>query len=200
MQSMTDAPEARSESLIYEYRPRMIGAGYAFQLGPHSLEWDLAGHRGSAAYPMIARIRLGYRPSNFGNRRYIAEIWPRNGARIDIASASTKSVVSMEDQMPAYRAFISELHRRIVSAGGDCRFEAGFAAWRWWPMLAIAGSTAVGLVYVAGQTILRGDLGAAAMIGAFILLFAWQIAPLVLRNKPRVYDPRDIPADVLPRS
>ncbi|MEX2127776.1 MAG: hypothetical protein WD871_05980 [Xanthobacteraceae bacterium] len=196
---MNDALDTESEGLVYQYRPRMIGSGYAFRLGPHSLEWDLAGSRGSVAYPMIARVRLGYRPSNFGTRRFIAEIWPRNGARVEVASASYKSVVAMEDQAPAYNAFIRELHRRIAEARGNCRFDAGFAAWRWWPMLAVGAVTTAGLVYVAIRALASGDLSATLLIIGFMAVFAWQIGPLITRNRPRFYDPRHIPEDVLPK-
>ena len=193
---MNDAPE--SEGLVYQYRPRMVGSELAFRLGEQSLEWSVAGSRGSVTYPMIARVRLGYRPSNLGNRRFIAEIWPLNGPRLEVASASYRSLVAMDDQGPAYNAFVGELHRRIAEAGGDCRFEAGFAAWRWWPMVVVGIVTAAGLLYVAIQTLLRDDLGAGVLIAAFIALFAWQMGPLIVRNRPRDYEPNHIPADVLP--
>lgn len=184
----------------YQYRPRMIGADSAFHLGSHSLEWNVAGHRGSAAYPMIARVRLGFRPTNLGNRRFITEIWPRNGGRVEIASSSYRSLVAMDDQGPAYNQFITELHRRVANSGGGCSFEAGFPAWRWWPMAAVGVATGIALVYVALRTFASGDLTAALVIAAFIGLFGWQMVPLILRNRPRTYDPRHIPEDVLPRA
>lgn len=195
---VSDTGESEGEGIVYGYRPRMIGSGYAFRLGEHSLEWNMSGYPGQVPYPMIATVRLGFRPSNFGNRRFIAEIWPRKGAKIEIASASYKSMVSMEDQGPAYRAFLGELHRRIAASGSDCRFEAGFAAWRWWPMVAVASATAVALVYVAVTTLANGDLGAVLLIVGFMGLFAWQMWPLISRNRPVRYDPRRIPAQVLP--
>jgi hypothetical protein len=147
---------------------------------------------------MIAMIRLGFRPSNFGGRRFVAEIWPRSGAKIEIASSSFKSMVAMEDQGPEFRAFIGELHRRVAAAGGGCRFEAGFAAWRWWPMFAVTVAAAAVLVYVAAMTIASGDRGTTLLIAGFIVLFAWQMWPLVSRNRPERYDPASIPERVLP--
>jgi hypothetical protein len=158
----------------------------------------MSGLPGQVAYPMIGMVRLGFRPSNFGNRRFTAEIWPSKGAKIEIASASYKSMVSMEDLGPEYRAFITELHRRIANSGGNCRFEAGFAAWRWWPMVAVAVATAIALVYVGGTTLLRGDFGAGLLVGGFMGLFAWQMWPLISRNRPMRYDPRNIPEHILP--
>lgn len=195
---MTDVTGKQAEEFVYSYRPRAVGAAFAFHLGEHSLEWNMGGAVGHAAYPMIYRVRIGYRPSNLGNRRFIAEIWSRNGPRVEISSASYRSVVMMDDQGKDFRAFIGELHRRIAASGGNCRFEAGFAAWRWWPMMAVAAVTSVALVYVAANTFLNGDFTAGLLIAGFMALFGWQMWPLVMRNRPREYDPNDIPVDVLP--
>jgi hypothetical protein len=186
------------EGLVYSYRPRMVGAGSSYRLGPHSLEWNLGGYPGQVSYPMIDMIRLGYRPSNFGNRRFVAEIWSRKRPKLEIASSSFKSMVSMEDQGAAYRVFIQELHRRVAESGGNCRFEAGFAAWRWWPMVAISIATAGALAYVFVTTLGSGDLGTSALVVGFAGLFVWQMWPLIFRNRPEPYDPRNIPDRVMP--
>lgn len=195
---VTDTAGDEGQGLEYAYRPRMIGSGFFFRLGEHSLEWNLGGYAGQTPYPMIAMVRLGFRPSNFGGRRFIAEIWPQKGARIEIASSSYKSVVAMEDQGPDYRAFVTELHRRIAASGAKCRFEAGFAAWRWWPMIAVTAATAIALVYVLANTLGTGNSGATLLIIAFMALFGWQMWPLVSRNRPERYEPDKIPGRVLP--
>jgi hypothetical protein len=183
--------------MTYSYRPRLVGAGQEFRLGEHSLEWNVSGMKGQTAYPMFTMVRIGYRPSNLGSSRYIAEIWSRNGAKIEIASASYRSVVATEDQSPAFNVFMRELHKRIAASGANCRFEAGFAPWRWWPMAAIGVATALALVFVGIHTMLNGDATSGAIVIGFIVLFAWQLVPLILRNRPRPYDPRNIPDDVL---
>lgn len=195
---MSDISGEGADGLSYAYRPRMIGSGNSFRLGAHSLEWNMGGYPGQMAYPMISTIRLSYRPSNLGSPRFIAEIWPRSGAKIEIASASYKSPVAMEDQGPAYRTFIFQLHKRVAASGGECRFEAGFSAWRWWPMVAISAVAAGGLFFVAIQTIRNGDLATMALVAGFVLLFAWQMWPLVTRNQPVRYNPNNIPPRVLP--
>jgi hypothetical protein len=195
---LSETGEIEGEGIVYSYRPRMIGSGFSFRLGSHSLEWNMSGLPGQVPYPMIRMVRLGFRPSNFGNRRFIAEIWPQKGAKLEIASASYKSMVSMEDQGPAFRAFIGELHRRIVASGGNCRFEAGFAAWRWWPLVLVSLATALALVYVGVTTFASGDMGASFLVVGFMGLFAWQMWPLIWRNRPTTYDPSHIPEQVLP--
>jgi hypothetical protein len=67
-------------------------------------------------------------------------------------------------------------------------------------MTAVGVVAAVALTYVAIRALLSGELGPGALIVAFIVLFLWQMLPLILRNRPRQYDPRHIPDEVLPRS
>jgi hypothetical protein len=187
-----------AEASAYQFRPRMLGSDHSFRLGPDSLEWSVAGHSGRTAYPMITHVRLGYRPSNLGSRRFTTEIWSRNAPRIEIASASNRSLVAMEDHGAAYKAFIRDLHLRIARSGANCRFEAGFAQWRWWPMVAIGAATLLGMGFVAIRAIASGDLRTTALILGLVGLLAWQMLPLVVRNRPRRYDPRQIPDEVLP--
>ena len=62
----------------------------------------------------------------------------------------------------------------------------------------IAVAVALLVVYIAVQG-LRGEhyalTGVIALIGAW---FLWQIWNIVTRNRPRRYDPHNLPADVLP--
>ena len=191
MAEITEAP-------VYQFRPRMLGSDHSFRLGADSLEWTVGNHSGRTAYPMITCLRLGYRPSNLGSKRFTTEIWSRNTPRLEIASTSTRSLVASEDHGAAYRSFIRDLHLRIANSGGECRFEAGFAPWRWWPMVAIGIATMLGMGFVALRAIMSADFRATAILIALVGLLAWQMLPLVVRNRPRRYDPRHIPDDVLP--
>ena len=196
---MDDSTETLDDAPVYAFKPRMLAAEHAFRLGPDSLEWFVGGRPGRVAYPMIARIRLGFRLTNFMGRRYTAEIFPRTGARMDISSYSARGIVDNANQGAAYRAFISELHRRIAKAHGDCRFEAGMAAWRFWPSVAVTLAMAAGLVYVVGRGMFGDQIVTGLVVFAAGLLFLWQMGKTVLANWPRSYSPEAIPKDVLPK-
>ena len=198
MPVVSQADESGAEEFVYGYRPRAVGAVCAFRLGEHSLDWNLGGTSGSTPYPMMTMVRIGYRPSNFGTRRFIAEIWSQKGPKLEIASASYRSLVALDDQGPAFTHFMRELHARIAASGGNCRFEAGFAPWRWWPMAAVGVATGALLIYVAFNTLVGGDMSAGLLIAGFMFLFAWQMWPLIARNRPQRYDPRHIPEQVIP--
>jgi hypothetical protein len=177
-----------------------MGAIFAFRLANEGLDYEMGPRSGRVAYPMIARVRLGFRATNMLGRRYIAEIFPRIGGKMEIASASARSILDQTDQGSEFRAFITDLHRRIARSGAECRFEAGMAAWRWWPSVIVTLGMIVGLLIVVARGLLAQQFGAALIILAVGILFLWQMGSLLLANRPRVYSPDAIPADVLPKS
>ena len=63
-----------ADEITYRYRPRMVGAEYAFRLEPDALAWDIGRRSGRILYRDIARFRLGCRPANLAGSRFIAEI------------------------------------------------------------------------------------------------------------------------------
>jgi hypothetical protein len=192
------APDPAPGGLTYRYRPRMMGADFAFHLEPDALAWDIGRRDGRLAYRDIARLRLGYRPANLGGHRFTAEIWSRQGAKLDIASISRRSLFDYQNLAPQYRAFIVELARRIAASGAACRCDAGFPPWRWWPAFFVAAATLVAAVYVSLRVLIAGDFTAGAVLAFLGLVFLWQIGSMIVRNRPRVFDPNSIPADVLP--
>lgn len=202
----TPAPPPRSDrpidstagEMIYRYRPRMVGAEFSFRLEPDALAWKLGRRNGRLAYRDIARLRLGYRPANLAGSRFIAEIWSRAGAKLQIASVSQRSLFDFQNLAPQYRAFVVELGRRIAASGGGCRCDAGFPPWRWWPALFVAAATLAAAVYVSLYALIAGDVAAGAIVAAFGLFFLWQIGAMIVRNRPRVFDPDSTPGDVLP--
>jgi hypothetical protein len=187
-----------ADEMTYRYRPRMMGAEFVFRLEPDALAWDLGRRNGRIAYRDIARLRLGYRPANLAGSRFIAEIWSRAGAKLEIASITQRSLFDFQNLAAEYRAFVVELARRIAVSGVTCRFDAGFPPWRWWPALFVAALTLAAALYVALLTLIAGEVTAGAVIALFALVFLWQIGSMIVRNRPRIYDPNFVPGDVLP--
>ncbi|MDO8533781.1 MAG: hypothetical protein Q7S17_03450 [Xanthobacteraceae bacterium] len=183
---------------VYRFRRRMIGAEIELSLAPGVLVWR--GGSREVAMPLsgIKRVRLGLRPSGLMSRRCIAEVWPATGGRIEISSTTMRGLLDVQDNGPAYRAFVVELHRRIAAAHADCRFEAGFPPWRWWPAAAIGALTLAGCIYVTIYALLAGHFGAGLALAGFTALFVWQSGVVVVRNRPRRYSPDAIPRDLLP--
>lgn len=187
------------EAFTYAYKPRLMGPAYEFALSENSLDWTIGPRSGRVGYPMIRHIRLGFKPTNMANSRFMAEIWPLNAPKLLIYSVSARSLIDMGDQGEEYARFVRELHRRVEAAKGDCTYEAGFPAWRWWPSVLVAVLTLFAIAYIIVQGLAAGHYLVSAVIVFVGAWFLWQIWNIVTRNRPRIYRPDAIPDDVLPK-
>jgi hypothetical protein len=190
--------DSASEELVYAYKPRLMGPAFEYRLARDGLDWQIGPRSGRVSYPMIRHVRLGYKPTNLATSRYIAEIWPANAPKLSLASTSARSLVDSSEHRDEYRHFIEELHRRIAAARGECTFDAGFPAWRWWPAAVIGLATAMAVIYIVVQGVRGGQALVAGLIALVSVWFLWQIWNIVIRNRPRTYTPDAIPQDVLP--
>lgn len=187
-----------SEIFTYAYKPRLMGPAYEFALSKDTLDWTIGPRSGRVSYPMIRHIRLGYKPTNMASARFMAEIWPLNAPKLMLQSVSARSLIDMGDQGSEYTKFLRELHRRVEASKGECTYEAGFPAWRWWPSVVVGVLTLLALLYIVVQGVSSGQYWIAGIIAFVGAWFLWQIWNIVARNRPRTYSPGNIPSDVLP--
>src|SRR5437762_4104986 len=100
--------QARQQTLtadqpIYSYKPSLLGAPWEFSLTSAGLVWNAGGHSGRVPYRDVRMVRLLFRPTTMQPHRFVTEIWPQDGPKLTIASASWKSVVEQERQDAADR-------------------------------------------------------------------------------------------------
>src|SRR5882724_9656870 len=102
------ASDPASGELTYRYRPRMMGGDFVFRLEPDAMAWELGRRNGRLAYRDIARLRLGYRPANLAGSRFIAEIWSRQGMKLEIASVTQRSLFDYQNLAAEHRVYVVE--------------------------------------------------------------------------------------------
>jgi hypothetical protein len=122
----------------------------------------------------------------------------RDGCAITVTDTGTDGRLD-ESRMPVYRDFVRALHARLAKAPeGTIAFRAGVSEGRHLGMriiLVIAALFFVGLPLVLLLWIrdwkIIGALGAGAM-------FVWPFYNVVKNNRPRRYDPRNPPPELMP--
>jgi hypothetical protein len=197
---VSETPAEETIVTRYAFRPKLVGGDVMCSLGEHSALFMVGFRETRVAYPMIARVRLSYRPSNMSMKRYLMEIWPRGGIRVDVASVSFLPSLEVRDHAKEYRRFVIELHRKIAQARGDCVFEAGFPAWRWWPLAAVGVAAAIAGAIIMFLALTGGQWLASLVIAGVGGFFLWQVWAMVMRNRPATYTPDAIPEYVLPKA
>jgi hypothetical protein len=191
---MTDAaPEVH-----YDYKPTLLGAPWEFRLGADALEWQWGRRSGRVPYDRIARIRLSFRPVTMQTHRFLAEIWPADGPKLQIASTSWRSIVEQERKDAAYAAFLTELHRRIAATGGRTTFTAGSPPIIYWPGLVIFVAVSLALAALSVRGVQDQAWAGAAVVGGLLALFLWQVGGLFRRNRPGTYRADALPPNLIP--
>ncbi len=183
---------------IYRYRPRVMSNERVIRLVESAIEWEEGPRSSQIRYADILHVRLGYRPGNLANNRFIAEIWAKDGTKLEIASISARTMFDSQNLGSQFRIFIAELHRRIAKVSTSCRFEGGLPSWRWWPAVFVAVVTIAAAFYLISRALFMGELIFTALLICLSAFLMWQMGGIVLRNRPREYSPLAIPAILLP--
>jgi len=197
MTSVSPSPPAGEP--VYTYRPSLLGAPWTFRLAPAGLSYEAGRKSGLVAYRDIHRLRLSFRPISMQTQRYQTEIWAEGAPKLVIISSSWKSMVEQERLDKSYAAFVTELHRRIVAAGGAVRFEQGGHPLTYWPGVAIFAAMAFGLAFLIVRALQSDAIAGAVFIAAFLGLLLWHGGNYFRRNKPGIYAPDALPELLVPK-
>ena len=185
--------------LSYSFKASSFGAPWEFELRPEGLKWFVGRQTGLVGYDKIRRVRLSYRPVTMQSYRFQTEIWSHELPKIRIASTSWRGIVEQTRQDDAYNAFIVELHRRLADAGARARFSTGISSIKYWVGLVMFVAIVLGLGAITVQALWLKEWAGAGLVAGFIALFVWHLGVFFRRNRPEIYLPDAVPANVLPR-
>jgi hypothetical protein len=181
----------------YTYKPSLLGAPWLLRLTPDHLAWNVGRRSGSIGYRDIARIRLSFRPVSM-QKRYQAEIWAPGTLKLSIVSTSWKSIMEQESLNKPYSQFVSELHRRIVAAGGRPRCDGGLNPFLYWPGVVVYVVVLLGMAALIVRALQVSSYSGALFVAGFLAVFAWQLGHFFKLNKPGRYEPDAPPQSLLP--
>jgi hypothetical protein len=195
-----DGDSTASGNPTYAFKPSLMGAMAQFTLRPDTLDWQLGRRSGSIRYDRIAAVRLSYRPVTTQTHRFIAEIWSADNPKIQISSASWRSMFEQERLDAAYAAFIGELHRRLAAAGTPAKLSTGLPHATYWLGLMVFAAVMIATAILGVRALIAGQWSAAAVVVAFFAVFAYQIGNHFRRNRPGRYRADAIPPNVMPQT
>jgi len=131
-------------------------------------------------------------------RRFRADIKSIGGYRVTVLSTTWQTVSLMTPQDHGYRAFITELHRRMAEAGSKAVLVAGIGPKTYLAALAMLTFLAISMIGLFARAVGTGEWYGALFLVGFAALFTWQIGGFVRRNRPRTYDFDHLPEVLLP--
>jgi hypothetical protein len=194
-----DREDAGDGAIAYFYRPSLLGAAWEFKFAGDGLNWAAGRKAGHIPFRNFRRLRMSYRPASMQSHRFMTELWAEGAPKLEILSSSWKSMVELQRLDRPYTAFVGELHRRIALAAAPARFEQGSNPLLYWPGLAAFVSVALGLALLVVRALQADAKGGALFVGVFLLLFLWQGGNFFRRNRPGLYRPDALPAELMPK-
>jgi hypothetical protein len=198
MSHMSAEPGDAANTLPYGYRPSLMGAPWQFTLTDDAIAWSIGRQTGRMAYDKVRYVRMSYRPASMQQHRFVTEVWADEGPKLPIVSASWKSMFEQERFDQPYTEFVRELHRRVVQAGGAVDYEQGRNPLIYWLAVAVFAGVTFALMLLVVRALQSAAPGGAAFIVAFGALFLWRGINFLRRNRPGVYQPDALPAQLLP--
>ena len=182
----------------YAYKASLIGAAHQSELTDDGLSWQVGSKSGVWPYGDIAAIRLSYRPVSMQSRRFRADIDGTNHQRISILSTSWQTVALMAPQDRDYRAFMTQLHKRMQEAGSKAALIGGLGPKTYAAGIVLLVLVAIAITGLLARALATGAFGGALFLVGFAALFGWQIGGFIRRNTPRAYTFDHLPEALLP--
>ena len=187
-----------ARTLSYAYKASLISSAQQFELTDAGLSWRIGSRSGVWPYAEIASIRLSYRPMTMQARRFRADIKRRGGGRIAIVSTSWQTVTLMTPQDQGYRAFITELHRRMKAAGSKASLAGGIGTATYGAAVVMLALLAIAMVGLLVRALATSEFTGALFLVGIAIWFAWTIGGFIKRNRPRRYTFDELPETLLP--
>jgi hypothetical protein len=187
-----------ARTISYVYKASLISSAYQFELTEAGLSWRIGGRSGVWPYADIASIRLSYRPMTMQSRRFRADIARTGGGRIAILSTTWQTVSLMAPQDQGYRAFITELHRRMQAAGSKASLTGGLGTVTYAVAVVMLALLAIAMVGLLVRALATSEFTGALFLVGMAIWFAWTVGGFIKRNRPRRYSFDALPETLLP--
>jgi hypothetical protein len=189
---------AEGAPVRYAFKASLVGTAHQFELTDAGLSWRIAGRARLWPYAGISAIRLTYRPVSMQSRRFRADIDDTGGGRLAILSTSWQTAALMAPQDRDYRAFMTQLHRRMAEAGSEATLAGGLTPRIYAAAVAMLALVAIAMTGLFVRAMATGEFAGALFLIGFAALFGWQIGGFVRRNRPRAYTFDHVPEALLP--
>lgn len=145
----------------------------------------------------VEGVRLMYAPTRFQTGRYACRLALRGGHSLGLQNEHFEGFATFADRSTTYRSLILALIRRRASLGPGCRYLGGTSMVNW--ILQTAILVGSGLLLAAAFLAFGPSSNAMILVKLIIIAAMLPVAiRWVAKNRPRVFDPGDIPAGLLP--
>lgn len=151
---------------------------------------------GLIPWTSITAIRLRFEPSRAETRRYAMRI--KAGVEYTITNVNYRGIMDFEEQSAEFAEFVHELHNMLSQKNPSVVYRSGSTLPAYIANVLLSVFVLL-ILLVIGYIFLRSGLyGIVAVKTVIILFYIPTMLVLLKKNRPRPYDPTDIPSDLIP--
>jgi hypothetical protein len=195
---LNEAATEHASQAVHRTRRSIFQSEAAWRLGEDALERVAEGRPAfRIPYAEIVELQLSYDPTRFETTRYRCDVLSQRNGRALIVSVSYLSPMNFENRGATYVPFMEALVARVAAANPACRFQAGkrLSTYIGEQLFLLAMLLLlVSVLYLTGAPI----AGIVAIKLALLAFFVPTMILYVRKNRPRTFDPSEIPDDILP--
>lgn len=184
--------------LVFRCRRSLIEKERCWVLRADELCWSAEEYSDQTPLHEISEIRLQYAPTRYVAQMYRSRIRLRNGKVWHLQNHHFAGMANFEDRSADYRELMENLVWRVAAVQPQCAMIAGVSWANWlFSSLFMCGSL---LLLMVVMFYMWTAIGWLVIVKLLIILFFLPRAFLwIKRNRPRRFDPRNIPVELLPR-
>lgn len=187
------------QSMKYSHRNSLIHKNRTYRITDFALLWkddDL--DEVSLPFEDIVSVEGKFSPTRVQGNRYVLRLITRHMGKIDITNTTYKGIGNFEELNNEYVAFVSALNKQISESNPSAKFIKG-SSWVGYIFAIFMGFILLAVIVAALVFFLTAGIIWIAAIKLGILVFFFpRLFRYIKHNKPGVYDPLNIPSDVLP--
>lgn len=186
------------DTVSYRHRPKATSGEVGFRIDGDALAVETQRQRLRLPLGEAALIRLTFELGALGRSIFRLTLRLRDGRKASLTNVTWHGIGETARQDEAYRTFVRALIATAMQLNPACRLLAGKSRPVWLAMVAVVALTLLGLMAFAARAFAFDAPGAAAIGLVVFALTAFQVTPLILRNRPRIFTAEMIPGDLLP--
>lgn len=163
--------------------------------------WVASGEYPALPVPLasLMEMRLIYAPTRVQRNRYQCFLYNARGRCAAFQNEHYRGVMDFEDRSGSYSELVQRIASRTASVNPACRFTTGTSWWSWLlQMMFLSGVLLLLMIlFITIGSAITGLIILKLIIIAFYIPTAWG---WIVKNKPRVFSPENVPSEILPSS
>lgn len=161
--------------------------------------WVASGEYPAMPIPLasLKEVRLLFSPTRMQRNRYQCHLYNASGRCGAFQNEHFRGMMDFEDRSASYNALVRLLASRAASVNPRCRFTTGTSWWSWLLQAGFLTSVLVLLVFVF-ITMGSAVTGLVVVKLLIVLFYIPTAGSWIVKNKPRVFPPGEVPAKMLP--